>query len=449
MEYLNKKILKPGDLLVANINIYTKEGFDRRISKRNIILHLGEESFYKGFDKYLLGRPIQGIYDFIIKTPSVFENLLRGEKSIHVFVEIIDYQDQKTILLETQLLNLNRNFEQLNAEKNNLNELLANERIKVKNLILESNKKIDEINQNANVKINETINDANKKINDLIAESNSVQDELNKTIKERDNTIIKQENIISKLQGVVDNSTKENEKLTTEVSELTQNIEDIKQENIQLHSSVKQIESENKKLASELAKAQLTISKKEKEKESQEKTNEQPVQKVLVVPKEMKKEIETYALQKFFEEFISYYKFYKVSSTKAIIEAETSDNDHLKAYARGNKMIIFQFDELFKKYGLHELMPKVGEMFDPLYQKVNDQIVDDSKPEHTIINVQSPGYKLHDRVVAVALVDTSIKSSKNDIPVSTPETQETTNNQKKTVTKTVKKTAVKRTTKKQ
>ncbi|WP_051622776.1 nucleotide exchange factor GrpE [Mycoplasmopsis primatum] len=133
--------------------------------------------------------------------------------------------------------------------------------------------------------------------------------------------------------------------------------------------------------------------------------------KALTIPKELKKEVEQYALQKFFEEFVAYYKFYKVTSERVDKEAEILDDPKLKAFSKGYRMITWQFDELLKKYGLVEIKPTEGETFDPSYQKVNEQFIDDKLPTNTIINIHSPAFKLHDRVLQVALVDTTVQSS--------------------------------------
>ncbi|MCE6056553.1 nucleotide exchange factor GrpE [Mycoplasmopsis agalactiae] len=139
-----------------------------------------------------------------------------------------------------------------------------------------------------------------------------------------------------------------------------------------------------------------------------EKEKEGP--KAVVIPNELKKEVEQYALQKFFEEFVNYYSLYKVTSLSSEMQAELLDDPKLKAFSKGYRMITWQFDEMFKKYNFVELKPIEGEIFDPKYQKVNEQVIDDEFPSNTIINVHSSAYKLHDRILHVALVDTSVRS---------------------------------------
>lgn len=133
--------------------------------------------------------------------------------------------------------------------------------------------------------------------------------------------------------------------------------------------------------------------------------------KALVIPPEMKKEAEKYALQKFFDKFISIYIYYKITTLRSQMEAEVLQDDKLLAYAKGFRMITYQFDQLFQSYGIQEITPVEGEIFDPSYQKVNEQFIDDKLPSNTIINVHSPCFKLHDRTINVAIVDTTVQSS--------------------------------------
>ncbi|WP_051590849.1 nucleotide exchange factor GrpE [Mycoplasmopsis felifaucium] len=208
--------------------------------------------------------------------------------------------------------------------------------------------------------------------------------------------IVDLENEINRLQNEIDcfkakeEKNKADEEAKNKISELQQFISDLTSKLSDKDFMIKELNVMIDKLKEEI------------------KLREQ-APKAVVVPKEMKQEIEKFALQKFFEDFISYYKFFKLSANKAQEDADNSNDDKLKAFAKGNKMIAWQFDELLKKYGLNEVMPVVGEQFDPSYQKINELIEDDTKPNNTILKVHSSAYKLHDRVISVAVVDASKK----------------------------------------
>lgn len=163
------------------------------------------------------------------------------------------------------------------------------------------------------------------------------------------------------------------------------------------------------KILSLYAKSEMLARDNEFLKAQLERAKETP--KTIVVPDEMKKQIHQYALQDFFEQFVNYYSLYKTTTLSSEKQAELLDDPKLKAFAKGYRMITWQFDELFKKYNFIEIKPIEGEIFNPEYQKVNDQFIDDEFPTNTIINVHSSAFMLHDRVLHVALVDTTVRST--------------------------------------
>ncbi|VEU75327.1 heat shock protein GrpE (activation of DnaK) [Mycoplasmopsis maculosa] len=133
--------------------------------------------------------------------------------------------------------------------------------------------------------------------------------------------------------------------------------------------------------------------------------------KLVSIPEDKKKEIERYSLQKFFEEFSKYYSVFKFTTEKLVLKAQEEEDSNRLKLLSNYKATIWQFDELFKNFGLEEIRPIFGEQFDPNTQKVMDQFIDDELESNTIINVLSIGYKLYDRVIKVANVVTSLKST--------------------------------------
>nr|WP_307919010.1 nucleotide exchange factor GrpE [Mycoplasmopsis bovis] len=144
------------------------------------------------------------------------------------------------------------------------------------------------------------------------------------------------------------------------------------------------------KILSLYAKSEMLARDNEFLKAQLERAKETP--KTIVVPDEMKKQIHQYALQDFFEQFVNYYSLYKTTTLSSEKQAELLDDPKLKAFAKGYRMITWQFDELFKKYNFIEIKPIEGEIFNPEYQKVNDQFIDDEFPTNTIINVHSSAF---------------------------------------------------------
>ncbi|MBZ4227051.1 nucleotide exchange factor GrpE [Mycoplasma tauri] len=301
----NKNILKNGNIIVADINVYDSNSkLDKTLSVSNFNLELGKDKFLPGFDKNLLGQKKKNNYKFSIHFPK-------------------NYKVEKY---------RNRSYE----------------------FILNIKSFTESINDENDYKTD--IND--KKSNNFKSKSGNFE----------------QENKLNK-------KNRKNSKL------------------------VEKLIKEKEKILQEVEKSKILISDLEQKLEL-----EKQAPKALVIPNELKKEVEQYAMQKFFEEFVTYYNFYKVTTERICIESEMSDDAKLKSLAKGYRMISWQFDELFKKYGLFELKPIEGDAFDPTFQKVNDQFIDDQLPTNTIINVHSPAFKLHDRVIQVALVDTTLKS---------------------------------------
>ncbi len=83
--------------------------------------------------------------------------------------------------------------------------------------------------------------------------------------------------------------------------------------------------------------------------------------------------------------------------------AESGDTSDFESYKKGIDMIYNQFGEILKKLGVEEF-GEVGETFDPNIHNAVMHDEDPEKPENSISDVFSKGYKMGDRIIRPAIV---------------------------------------------
>ncbi|WP_406616809.1 nucleotide exchange factor GrpE [Mycoplasmopsis adleri] len=368
----NKIILEKGDVLNLTISaIANKKTLIEELCVENVKITLGKDELYKGFDKWLIGTEYNDHFDLVIPLPKHLEPYYDDIKEVKLSITINSYKEASVVKLEEENKKLKKSASEFKKEKENYEKLI--EGLKFENM--ESTRTIDALQEEID-KTKTTIKKLKKEKSDINKAAKS--EAKNSTGSKGDSQKTEKKN--SKL----------NSKIIKEYEKEINSLRGLLHDN---HFVIEELKFNNQKLMNEI-KAK----------------DEAP--KALVVPKEMKQEIEKYALQKFFEDFVSYYKYFKLSTLKANDDATKSKDKKLQSFASGNMMISRQFDDLLQKYGLVELQPTLGQEFDPSYQKVNELIYDKKAAPNTIVKVHSPGYKLHDRVITVAIVDVSTQNKK-------------------------------------
>ncbi len=80
-------------------------------------------------------------------------------------------------------------------------------------------------------------------------------------------------------------------------------------------------------------------------------------------------------------------------------EAEAESGD----FARGVELVVGQFHEMLASFGVQAVVAE-GQPFDPQVHEAVAQVETDLVPEGTIVEVDTPGYCLHDRCLRPAKV---------------------------------------------
>lgn len=95
-----------------------------------------------------------------------------------------------------------------------------------------------------------------------------------------------------------------------------------------------------------------------------------------------------------------------------IVTNMTVDNDLLKNYLIGFKMINDQIFNILEQEGLKEIKA-MHEMFDPNIHHAIDTVSDVEKPKGMILAVQQTGYQFKERVIRPAMVKVNEWSDEN------------------------------------
>ena len=129
--------------------------------------------------------------------------------------------------------------------------------------------------------------------------------------------------------------------------------------------------------------------------------------------KRMDKEIDsyrTYAQVEFFNKIIPV-----LDSFDRAVDGENLENNHEK-YAQGIEMIYRQLKDALRSMGLEEFS-SLGEYFDPARHEAVATVVNNDKPENTIVEEISKGYIVQERVIkpAKVLVSKQNKGGNEDV----------------------------------
>ncbi len=129
--------------------------------------------------------------------------------------------------------------------------------------------------------------------------------------------------------------------------------------------------------------------------------------------KRMDKEIDSYrkyAQVEFFNKIIPV-----LDSFDRAVDGESLENNHEK-YAQGIEMIYRQLKDALRSMGLEEFS-SLGEYFDPARHEAVATVVNNDKPENTIVEEISKGYIVQERVIkpAKVLVSKQNKGGNEDV----------------------------------
>ena len=83
---------------------------------------------------------------------------------------------------------------------------------------------------------------------------------------------------------------------------------------------------------------------------------------------------------------------------RALASAQSDD-----AFAQGVKMILKQFEDTLKNIGV-EVIPAIGEKFNPNFHNAVMHIDDDNYGENEVVEEFQKGYKIGDRIVRYSMV---------------------------------------------
>ncbi len=86
------------------------------------------------------------------------------------------------------------------------------------------------------------------------------------------------------------------------------------------------------------------------------------------------------------------------------MDQDETDTD---ALLQGVQMIHRQLEDLAARYGVSEISAE-GEKFDPNYHEAVERVETDEVPEMRIVEVTSPGYMLHERLLRPARVRVAV-----------------------------------------
>ena len=129
--------------------------------------------------------------------------------------------------------------------------------------------------------------------------------------------------------------------------------------------------------------------------------------------KRMERELDSfrqYAQVEFFNRIIPVLESFARAMDNANVE-----NDH-ENYAKGVEIIYRQLQDALRSMGLEEFS-SLGETFDPARHEAVATVVNDDKPENTVVEEIGKGYMLKERVIkpAKVLVSKQSKGGNEDV----------------------------------
>ena len=129
--------------------------------------------------------------------------------------------------------------------------------------------------------------------------------------------------------------------------------------------------------------------------------------------KRMERELDSfrqYAQVEFFNRIIPVLESFARAMDNASVE-----NDH-ENYAKGVEIIYRQLQDALRSMGLEEFS-SLGETFDPARHEAVATVINDDKPENTVVEEIGKGYMLKERVIkpAKVLVSKQSKGGNEDV----------------------------------
>ena len=110
-------------------------------------------------------------------------------------------------------------------------------------------------------------------------------------------------------------------------------------------------------------------------------------------------EIKKYALSNIAKEIINV-----MDNLDMALKNEREDLESLKQTIAGVSLTKTQLENIFTKFKIQKINPKVGDHFDYELHHAVSQVQNSSQKENTIIQVMQVGYKIEDRLLRAALV---------------------------------------------
>jgi molecular chaperone GrpE len=105
----------------------------------------------------------------------------------------------------------------------------------------------------------------------------------------------------------------------------------------------------------------------------------------------------------------------------------------------GIRMIYKQFKTILAEEGVEEILPSIGELFDPFRDEVAETRVSENREEMEIIEVQEKGYKFGKKILKSPKVIVAVKPNKNsDAAENKDINEEDENNEKNNSTQNTK-----------
>lgn len=188
-------------------------------------------------------------------------------------------------------------------------------------------------------------------------------------------------------------------------------------------------------------KAEETLKKKEKEIEEKNREIKQLESELMRV----KAEFHNYrkALEREYNERISREKenvIFKLISLFEDFERALNHSDKASENLLiGIRMIYKQFKTILAEEGVEEILPSIGELFDPFRDEVAETRVSENREEMEIIEVQEKGYKFGKKILKSPKVIVAVKPNKNsDAAENKDINEEDENNEKNNSTQNTK-----------
>lgn len=113
-----------------------------------------------------------------------------------------------------------------------------------------------------------------------------------------------------------------------------------------------------------------------------------------------KEDLKLYGAQAFFSDFLPHFL-----TLKLVVQSASQITDSkVKGYLQGFDMVVRSMSDSLSNFGISEIIPKVGDLFDPNIHTGDSTISDEKLPSGAIAEVKFSGFKLHQRLLIPAVV---------------------------------------------